>query len=35
MSEKIMTLDILSNIKGAKESEVINQFFDNLKKQKV
>ena len=34
MSEKIMTLDILSNIKGAKESEVINQFFDNLKKAK-
>lgn len=34
MSEKIMTLDILSNIKGAKESKVINQFFDNLKKVK-
>lgn len=30
-----MTLDILSNIKGAKESQVINQFFDNLKNAKI
>lgn len=34
MSKKSMTLDILSNIKGAKESEVINQFFDIIKNTK-
>ncbi len=29
---KIMTVDILSSIKGAKESESVNKLFDVIKK---
>ena len=32
---KLMTLDVLSSIKGAKESEAVNQLFDIIKNANV
>jgi len=33
--EKLMTLEVLSSIKGARESEAINSLFDIIKKADV
>lgn len=32
---KLMTVDVLSSIKGAKESEAVNQLFDVIKNSNV
>ena len=32
---KLMTVDVLSSIKGAKESEAVNQLFDVIKNANV
>ena len=32
---KLMTVDVLSSIKGAKESEAVNKLFDVIKNAKI